>query len=241
MSGWYGVDLDGTLAVYDKWEGPTVIGAPVPKMVQRVKRMIAEGKDVRIFTARAYPLGTNRENTPNDERVDIARAAVNAVQQWCYLNLGKILAVTCVKDYECIEIIDDRARQCIKNTGELVDAEDTKRLNWFEADWPRLEIEASHEWGWMQLDRLEQGGGANYVFEGKSVRDVIDQAMSLPRTKLGNVKEWRTLKERAERAESLLDSIVDELERKYLPHDIDSLPAWYGRAKQLLRDKSSGS
>lgn len=30
---WLGVDLDGTLAVYDKWRGIEHIGAPIPAMV----------------------------------------------------------------------------------------------------------------------------------------------------------------------------------------------------------------
>ncbi len=50
--GWYGVDLDGTLAHYDGWMGPTEIGPPISKMVHRVRRWLAEGRDVRIFTAR---------------------------------------------------------------------------------------------------------------------------------------------------------------------------------------------
>lgn len=32
-SGWIGVDLDGTLAVYDEWRGVSHIGAPVPAML----------------------------------------------------------------------------------------------------------------------------------------------------------------------------------------------------------------
>jgi len=53
MSGWIGVDLDGTLATYGGWKGPDDIGAPVPAMMKRVKRWIGEGREVRIFTARA--------------------------------------------------------------------------------------------------------------------------------------------------------------------------------------------
>lgn len=51
--GWIGVDLDGTLAHYDGWKGPEHIGAPIPAMVERVKAWLAEGKEVRISTARA--------------------------------------------------------------------------------------------------------------------------------------------------------------------------------------------
>ena len=53
--GWYGFDLDGTLAVYDKWEGIDHIGEPVKHMVDLIKRMHAEGKVVKILTARVAP------------------------------------------------------------------------------------------------------------------------------------------------------------------------------------------
>ena len=45
--GWIGVDLDGTLAYYDYWRGPEHIGEPIPAMLERVQRWLAEGKDVR--------------------------------------------------------------------------------------------------------------------------------------------------------------------------------------------------
>ena len=32
MSGWIGVDLDGTLAFYDMWRGMEHIGKPIPAM-----------------------------------------------------------------------------------------------------------------------------------------------------------------------------------------------------------------
>ena len=38
MKGWIGVDLDGTLAMYDGWVGVSHIGEPVPAMLQRVRR-----------------------------------------------------------------------------------------------------------------------------------------------------------------------------------------------------------
>ena len=53
--GWYGFDLDGTLAKYDKWEGIDHIGEPVKHMVDLIKKMHAEGKVVKILTARVAP------------------------------------------------------------------------------------------------------------------------------------------------------------------------------------------
>ena len=62
--GWYGFDLDGTLAKYDKWEGIDHIGEPVKHMVDLIKKMHAEGKVVKILTARVAPRA-NAETRPN--------------------------------------------------------------------------------------------------------------------------------------------------------------------------------
>lgn len=62
--GWYGFDLDGTLAVYDKWEGIDHIGEPVKPMVDLIKRMHDEGKIVKILTARVSPR-PNPETKPS--------------------------------------------------------------------------------------------------------------------------------------------------------------------------------
>ena len=53
--GWYGFDLDGTLAKYDGWKGIDHIGEPVKPMVELIKRMHDEGKVVKIMTARVAP------------------------------------------------------------------------------------------------------------------------------------------------------------------------------------------
>lgn len=105
---WIGCDLDGTLAHYDgKWQGPGHIGAPIPKMVRRVKKWISEGMDVRIMTARVCSL-----QTPAD--LATARAAINL---WCMAYLGTKLPITAEKDYGMIELWDDRCVQVITNTG----------------------------------------------------------------------------------------------------------------------------
>lgn len=131
--GWIGVDLDGTLAHYDIWRGPTHIGEPVPAMVERVKRWLSEGRDVRIFTARVWPItvaipdpGGWRQLSVLPE-ADVRRAndavdAAAAVAEWCYKHLGRELTITCVKDMAMIELWDDRAVQVIANTGDPVGA-----------------------------------------------------------------------------------------------------------------------
>jgi hypothetical protein len=75
MENWIGVDLDGTLAHYDGWDGWNVIGPPIPLMLERVKLWLDQGKDVRIITAhmieqwddRAVQVVSNTGRTLADE------------------------------------------------------------------------------------------------------------------------------------------------------------------------------
>ncbi len=103
MAGWIGVDLDGTLAHFDHWRGPDSIGLPIPAMVKRVEGWIAEGREVRIFTARA-----------TEPRL------IPPIKRWLKLHGLPDLRVTNVKDFQMIELWDDRAVQVIHNTGRAV-------------------------------------------------------------------------------------------------------------------------
>ena len=95
------VDLDGTLAYYNGFEGNHIIGAPIPAMFFRVQRWIEEGEEVVIFTARA-------------ENVEDTRF----VKRWLkYHGLGG-LRVTNIKEKGFVEIWDDRAFRIERNTGE---------------------------------------------------------------------------------------------------------------------------
>jgi hypothetical protein len=115
QDGWYGFDLDGTLAVYDTWQGCDHIGEPIWPMVRRAKELIAAGENIRILTARvSFP-----EN--NAKRQLEAATAMIAIQNWCETYLGKRVPVTCRKDYEMILLFDDRAIQVEKNTGRRID------------------------------------------------------------------------------------------------------------------------
>jgi hypothetical protein len=107
MSGWIGVDLDGTLAKYDGWKGIDHIGEPIAPMVERVKKWLAEGKDVRIFTARVSEQPDKRGT----------QQAVALIQAWCQQHIGRVLPVTNVKDFGMVELWDDRAIQVILNRG----------------------------------------------------------------------------------------------------------------------------
>lgn len=111
LKGWIGVDLDGTLAHYDGWQGADHIGEPIPAMLERVKRWIADGREVRILTARV-----SHDGSPS--RVREAHFATVAIINWCGTHLGSVLPVTCTKDYAMIELWDDRAVTVVANTGE---------------------------------------------------------------------------------------------------------------------------
>jgi hypothetical protein len=76
-------------------------------MVERVKRWLAEGRDVRIMTARVDGLA----EAPDPE---VPRKAIEA---WCLEHVGKALPVTNRKDMHMIVLYDDRAVQVVPNTG----------------------------------------------------------------------------------------------------------------------------
>lgn len=101
---WIGVDLDKTLAHYDTWKGPGHIGYPLENMKHRVSRWLDEGKNVAIFTARLT------DSSQVDEFME-------TLVPWMEEHLGCVLPVTNVKDYNMVELWDDRAVQVIANTG----------------------------------------------------------------------------------------------------------------------------
>ena len=123
MNGWIGVDLDGTLARYDGWKGIEHIGEPIAPMVERVKRWLAQGVDVRIFTARVdggeVAVSMGDKNGVAHRDVPMVR---HHIEQWCLRNIGRVLAITNVKDYGMLELWDDRVVQVIPNTGMPVGA-----------------------------------------------------------------------------------------------------------------------
>ena|SRR5260370_327327 len=102
-SGWIGVDLDGTLAEYTGWIDELFIGKPIPIMVDRIKAWRLEKITIKIMTARAvYP------------------EAVKAIEEWCQVIFGETFEVTDRKDFQMIELWDDRVRRVELNTGKLI-------------------------------------------------------------------------------------------------------------------------
>jgi hypothetical protein len=109
--GWVGFDLDKTTALYMGWKGATHIGAPIAKTIERIKAYLAAGVEVRIFTARM--------SDPSERaRQEIAEA----VAAYTLEHVGVALKATCIKDYDCVRIYDDIARQVVPNTGIVVEA-----------------------------------------------------------------------------------------------------------------------
>lgn len=110
-AGWIGVDLDGTLAKYDGWRGLDHVGEPVPAMLLRVRRWLAVGQEVRIFTAR---VGDGQDATT----IQVARAAIAL---WCLEQFGQVLPITATKDFSMVALWDDRCVQVETNTGKRLD------------------------------------------------------------------------------------------------------------------------
>lgn len=125
VHGTIAVDLDGTLARYDKWVAWNVIGPIIEPMKQRILTWLAEGKEVVIFTARAgYDTDTCRVSGFTFTRDDV----VAVVQGWLEANGLPRLAVTHEKTDAMIEIWDDRAVQVVSNTGATLAEEHAAEL-----------------------------------------------------------------------------------------------------------------
>ncbi len=118
--GWIGVDLDGTLAEYEPGWGIKTIGPPIPAMVERIKGWLAEGREVRIVTARVAHYMTLDDRSP--EKRDMAnfyrhQQQVRMIEDYCKEHIGQALDVTCYKDFAMIQLWDDRAVYVVPNTG----------------------------------------------------------------------------------------------------------------------------
>jgi hypothetical protein len=101
--GWIGIDLDGTLAYYSAWKGFEHIGPPIPAMVLRLRAWLEQGYEVRIMTARAS-----------------VEEGIPPVRAWLAKHDLPDLEVTCRKDFDMIELWDDRAVQVVCNSGSPV-------------------------------------------------------------------------------------------------------------------------
>jgi hypothetical protein len=118
--GWVGVDLDGTLAMWtDNWPE---IGDPVPAMLELVKDLLDNGREVRILTARVGHLYTHEAS--RGQWLD-ALDQKDRVMAWVRKHVGRDLEITAVKDYDMDLLYDDRVITVEKNTGRIL-TKDTK-------------------------------------------------------------------------------------------------------------------
>jgi len=131
MSGWIGVDLDGTLAHYDTWNGIDDIGEPIKPMCDRVRKWLAQGKTVKIFTARVHGIGMKffDESEKVSNKADVRRYSYSEqteemikgpIEEFCLKEFGMVLEITNTKDFGMIELWDDRCVQVVPNTGERI-------------------------------------------------------------------------------------------------------------------------
>lgn len=132
LEGWYGFDLDGTLAKYDGWKGIDHIGEPVKPMVELMKRMHDEGKVVKIMTARVAPRRL-ADGTVGEQFIWLTRepssdpaakyTATQYIQDWCEetAQLGFVPEIVYQKDHLMIELYDDRVKQVVPNEGWLIE------------------------------------------------------------------------------------------------------------------------
>lgn len=109
MSGYIGVDFDGTLVVHTPKSGIDTIGKPIDAMVDRVKAWLAEGQQVRIITARVA------------DRYDDRVGQHQLIQAWCLEHLGHTLVVQSHKCGSMYQLWDDRAIGVVPNTGLRAD------------------------------------------------------------------------------------------------------------------------
>ena len=115
--GYIAVDFDKTLSYYDGYKGHMIFGDPIPKMLERVKKWIEKGIEVRIFTARVAP-----QLEPDGTQRDV-EAIRKGIEDWTEKHVGKRLMVTNIKDHKLFELWDDRAVAVVPNTGERIGKE----------------------------------------------------------------------------------------------------------------------
>lgn len=98
------VDLDGTLAHYDRNKRGE-IGEPISDMVQQVKRWQDEGHKIHIFTARV-----------SSGETETARANIYA---WLDQHGLSVESITATKHKHFGSFYDDKGFHVARNTGEI--------------------------------------------------------------------------------------------------------------------------
>jgi hypothetical protein len=108
------VDFDGTLAEDTGWKGYRHLGAPIPKMITKVKKWLANGDKVVVHTAR-LTWTTESPYNPTEEGLD-RQGIVNLLEAWLEKNVGGKLPIINEKHGEG-RMYDDWGRHIVRNTG----------------------------------------------------------------------------------------------------------------------------
>lgn len=103
LSGWIGVDWDGTVVTMPE-------GKPIAPMVDLIKRWLDGGLEVRIVTARVSP----------QHGEGYISEATKYIERCCLEYFGRVLPVQAHKDFAMIALFDDSCCQVEKNTGKLL-------------------------------------------------------------------------------------------------------------------------
>lgn len=210
------VDLDGTLAHYEKWDGE--VGPPIPAMMERVRGWLSAGWEVVIFTAR---VGALHLDEATGEEITEAVAQEIKIKKWLLQNLGRELDVTAVKTFDVVEVWDDRAVRVERNMGVS-------------------EVHDAHE----QLDRAAIPAGAlgdrtHYLVERYAEACQKDERTWASITHYDLSSEERTKYEVAAVAKE--EGIMVRISSAYrtIPvHDARSLAAQLLRAANEMEDRS---
>lgn len=118
--GWIGVDLDGTLAYFDRHSSIASIGKPIEPMLVRVMAWLQRGIEVRIVTARVAAYQRSNDDGVVDS-TEFAETQRKMITEWCLENIGVALESTATKDFQMIQLWDDRCVQVISNTGLAIE------------------------------------------------------------------------------------------------------------------------
>jgi len=121
---WIGVDLDGTLAQYP--QSINDIGKPIKKMVDRVKKWHEEEITVKIVTARVSRnrVMSRESNIIPDKK--FVEEQIKIISEWCEKYLGFVPEITDRKDFNMIQLWDDRAVTVNPETGTIIKAIEAK-------------------------------------------------------------------------------------------------------------------
>lgn len=98
------VDLDGTLAKDTGWKGTDHIGEPIKPMLDLVKKLIDDGEEVVIFTARAH---------------DGKKSTKDYIRDWLKDHDLPDLEITNEKRPDMEKFYDDKAVAVEKNKGKF--------------------------------------------------------------------------------------------------------------------------